>query len=277
MPTMTLEVYGREEPYILPIVEPEEVEYLYRRETYEGYEYCYSYKEGLYYSELKHMFEEYPGTELTTYEIREEESGDITVIVPNLYFLDTGKIEVLSYYQKYGSTPLLVMRVEDKLVFLTGSEYQHVIGYGKPVIVGYRYGYRGEVVLLPLLESQVFTFIKESFTYGREYLCMYPLGELTDSEKEEFAFSTAGLSAIKDITEVLEESLIECDEHIKSGYKQLSKQVSSHIEYCEQVRHSEDEEFETGLGSFSDVSGVMIDKYIMLEKKIKDLMEEHAL
>ena len=273
---MKLEVYGREEPYILPIVEPEEVEYLYRRETYEGYEYCYSYKEGLYYSDLKHMFEEYPGTELTTYEIREEESGDTTVIVPNLHFLDTKKIEVLSYYQKYGSTPLLVMRVDDKLVFLTGSEYQHVTGYGKPVIIGYRY-YDDEVVLLPLLESQIFTSIEEIFIYSSRHLCMYPLGELTDIEKEEFAFSTTGLSALKDITEVLEVALSECDEHIKSGYKQLSKMVSAHIEHCELVRHSEDEELETGLDSFRDISSEMIDKYIMLEKKIKDLMEEHAL
>ena len=273
---MKLEVYGREEPYILPIVEPEEVEYLYRRETYEGYEYCYSYKEGLYYSELKHMFEEYPGTEITTYEIREEESGDITVIVPNLHFLDTGKIEVLSYYQKYGSMPLLVMREEDKLVFLTGSEYQHVTGYGKPVIVGYRY-YDDEVVLLPLLESQIFTSIEEIFIYSSRHLCMYPLGELTDSEKEEFAFSTTGLSALKDITEVLEIALSECDEHIKSGYKQLSKMVSDHIEHCEEVRHSEDEELETALDSFRDISSEMIDKYILLEKKIKDFREEFTL
>lgn len=178
MTTMKLKVYGREESYILPIVEPGELEYLYRRrETYDSYEYCYSYKDSFYYSDLKHMFEEYPGTELSTYEIKEED-GDITVIVPDLHFLDSEKIEVLSYYQKYGSKPLLVMREEDKLVFLTGSKYQHVAGSGKPVIIGYRYG--SDVVLLPLLESHILTFIEESFIYSGRYSLMYPLGELTD-------------------------------------------------------------------------------------------------
>ena len=273
---MTLKVYGSEESYTLPIVESEEVEYLYRRETFDGYEYCYSYKEGLYYSDLKHMFEEYPGTGLSTYEIKEEESGDITIIVPGLYFLDSKKIEVLSYYQKHGSMPLLVMREEDKLVFLTGNEYLHVTGYGKPVIVGYRY-YDDEVVLLPLLESQIFTSIEEIFIYSGRHLCMYPLGELTDSEKEEFAFSTTGLSVLKDITDVIEIALSECDEHIKSGYKQLTKMVSDHIEHCEEVRYSEDEELETALDSFRDISSEMIDKYILLEKKIKDFREEFTL
>ena len=276
MTTMTLKVYGSEESYTLPIVKPEEVEYLYREESFDGYEYCYSYKEGLYYSDLKHMFEEYPGTGLSTYEIKEEESGDITIIVPGLHFLDSKKIEVLSYYQKHGSMPLLVMREKDKFVFLTGNEYLHVTGYGKPVIVGYRY-YDDEVVLLPLLESQIFTSIEEIFIYSSRHLCMYPLGELTDSEKEEFAFSTTGLSALKDITEVLEIALSECDEHIKSGYKQLSKMVSDYIEHCEKVRHSEDEELETGLDSFRDISSEMIDKYILLEKKIKDFREEFTL
>lgn len=276
MTTMTLKVYGREESYTLPIVEPEELEYLYRRrETYDSYEYCYSYKSDFYYSDLKHMFEEYPGTELTTYDIKEEDSGDITVIVPDLHFLDSEKIEVLSYYQKYGSTPLLVMCEEDKFVLLTGSKYQHVAGSGKPVIIGYRYG--SDVVLLPLLESKIFTFVRETFTYGSEYLHMSPLGELTDSEKEEFSFSITGLSILKDITDVLEVALSGCDEHIKSGYKMLTKQVFDHIEYCEQIRHSESEELGTGLGSFSDVSGVMIDKYIMLEKRIKEFIEEFTL
>lgn len=272
---MTLKIYGSEESYTLPIVKPEEVEYLYREEGFDGYEYCYSYKDSFYYSDLKHMFEEYPGTGLSTYDIKEEDSGDITVIVPDLHFLDSEKIEVLSYYQKYGSTPLLVMREEDKLVFLTGSKYQHVAGSGKPVIIGYRYG--SDVVLLPLLESKVFTFVRETFTYGSEYLHMSPLGELTDSEKEEFAFSTTGLSILKDITDVLEESLSGCDERIKYGYKMLTKQVFDHIEYCEQVRHSEDEELETGLDSFRDISSEMIDKYILLEKKIKEFIEEFTL
>lgn len=100
---------------------------------------------------------------------------------------------------------------------------------------------------------------------------------LTYSEKEEFAFSTTGLSILKDITDVLEESLSGCDERIKYGYKMLTKQVFDHIEYCEQVRHSEDEELETGLDSFRDISSEMIDKYILLEKKIKDFREEFTL
>lgn len=97
------------------------------------------------------------------------------------------------------------------------------------------------------------------------------------SEKEEFAFSTTGLSVLKDITDVLEFALRECDERIKSGYKSLMKKVSDHIEHCEKVRHSEDEELETGLDSFRDISSEMIDKYILLEKKIKDFMEEFSL
>lgn len=97
------------------------------------------------------------------------------------------------------------------------------------------------------------------------------------SEKEEFAFSITGLSVLKDITDVIEIALSECDEHIKSGYKQLTKMVSDHIEHCEEVRYSEYEELETALDSFRDISSEMIDKYILLEKKIKDFREEFTL
>ena len=53
--------------------------------------------------------------------------------------------------------------------------------------------------------------------------------------------------------------------------------VSDHIEHCEEVRYSEYEELETALDSFRDISSEMIDKYILLEKKIKDFREEFTL